>query len=46
MQSNRQWQATGLIDLKEPGGKLRPHVQYSDVVLDLPLARKQGHAAA
>jgi predicted transcriptional regulator len=37
----------GLISLeKKPGGKLRPHVQYSDVVLDLPLARKQEHSAA
>lgn len=37
----------GLISLeKKPGGKLRPHVRYTDVVLDLPLARKQERAVA
>ena len=37
----------GLISLqKRPGGKRRPKVEYSDVVLDLPIARKQQHAAA
>lgn len=37
----------GLISLqKRAGGKLRPKVEYSGVVLDLPIARKQEHAAA
>ncbi len=37
----------GLIQLeKKPGGKLRPLVRYTDVALDLPLARKQETAVA
>ena len=37
----------GLISLeKKPGGRLCPHVRYTDVVLDLPLARKHEQAVA
>ncbi len=37
----------GLVSLeKRPGGKLRPHVEYTDISLDLPIARKQKHVDA
>lgn len=37
----------GLIGLeKKPGGKVRPHVRYTDVALDLPLARKHEEVPA
>lgn len=37
----------GLVSLeKRPGGKLRPRVEYTDIALDLPIARKQKHVGA
>ena len=37
----------GLISLeKRPDGKLRPRVEYTDIALDLPIARKRKHVNA
>jgi predicted transcriptional regulator len=37
----------GLIDLeKQPGGKLRPRVKYTDIALDLPIAKETESATA